>query len=61
MGFEEQLYGANTKKAQVVRDGNIITACGAGAAFEFAFELLTAITGSENESRKNKKAIMIKE
>lgn len=61
MGFEEQLYGAKTLKAQVVKDGNIITACGAGAAFDFAFELLTAITKSEVETRKNKKAIMIKE
>ena len=61
MGFEEQLYGAETLKEQVVKDGNIITACGAGAAFDFAFELLTAITKSEAETRKNKKAIMIKE
>lgn len=46
-GFEEELYGANIKTEKVVRDGQIITACGVGAAFEFGFEILTALTTSE--------------
>ena len=47
-GFEKDLYGALvcTDKA-VVRDGNIITARGAGAAMEFALDILAALTSSE--------------
>lgn len=39
-GFEDDLEGAEVMRdARVVTDGNIITARGAGAAAEFAFEL----------------------
>lgn len=44
-GFENDLLGANVCNQSVVRDGNIITSFGAGAAFEFGFEILSAIKG----------------
>lgn len=40
-GFEKDLLGATVTDASVVRDGNVITAKGAGVAFEFGFELLS--------------------
>lgn len=43
-GFEKELDGANIINQKVVRDGNIITAWGAGAAFEFGFEILSFLT-----------------
>lgn len=46
-GFEQDLKGAEVLNLPVVRDGNIITAYGAGAAFEFGFLLLEAILGKE--------------
>lgn len=42
-GFEKELYGAEVLDSPCVRDGNIITAKSAGAAFDFAFELLKAL------------------
>jgi len=42
-GFESDLSGAFVSNEPVVRDGNIITAYGAGAAFNFGFELLAYI------------------
>lgn len=39
-GFESDLLGANVIDSSVVRDGNIITAKGAGIALDFGFELL---------------------
>ncbi len=39
-GFEKDLLGATVTNTSVVRDGNIITAKGAGVAFKFGFELL---------------------
>jgi len=46
-GFEKDLLGAKVKSEPVVTDGNIITAFGAGAAFQFGFEILKAIKGEE--------------
>ena len=40
-GFEEELIDAVISKDFVIRDGNIITAKGAGVAFEFGFEILS--------------------
>ena len=45
--FEKELFGANIKNQKVVRDQNFITAWGAGAAFEFGFEILSYLTDSE--------------
>jgi 4-methyl-5(b-hydroxyethyl)-thiazole monophosphate biosynthesis len=42
-GFEEHLTGAAISKNSVVRDGNIITAIGAGAAADFGFEIGNAL------------------
>ncbi|MCQ2435355.1 MAG: DJ-1/PfpI family protein [Clostridia bacterium] len=45
-GFEPKLTGAKTG-GRVVRDGNIITAAGAGTAVEFGAELIRALYGDE--------------
>lgn len=46
-GFEKELEGAYFKDEKVVCDGNIITACGAGAAFEFGFKILEYFTNAK--------------
>lgn len=46
-GFEAELYGARVSNKPCVTDGQIITAYGAGAAFEFGFALLTVLRGSD--------------
>ncbi len=42
-GFENFLEGATHERTHVVRDGNIITAAGAGAAIFFGLELVSAL------------------
>lgn len=44
-GFESALTGAQVLSVPAVRDGNIITARGAGAALEFSYELISALIG----------------
>lgn len=44
-GFEEKLLGAIVSDLNVCTDGKIITARAAGAAFEFAGEIITALKG----------------
>ena len=46
-GFEGELAGATVENARVVRDGNIITAVGMGAALEFGLELVEVLCGKE--------------
>lgn len=46
-GFEKELYGAKIAKSYAVTDGNVITAKGAGAAGEFAFELTAYLKGKD--------------
>ncbi len=46
-GFESELSGAEVVNMPTVRDGNIITAKGAGAALPFGFKLLEALTDTE--------------
>ena len=46
-GFEKYLYGAECVADKVVKDGNIITAKGAGAAAEFGFEIAAVLKGRE--------------
>ena len=47
-GFEEYLTGAIIAEGDsVVRDGNVITAKGMGAAFEFGLELVRALKDDE--------------
>ena len=44
-GFEGELEGAEYVKEFAVTDGNIITGCGAGGAYQFAFEVLKYFKG----------------
>lgn len=60
MGFEEQLIGAEVCQDPVCVDDNIITAYGAGAAFDFGFAILTAVTGNDKESKVNASAMRYK-
>lgn len=46
-GFEEYLEGAEVLCNGVVRDGNIITARGAGVAWEFGAEIAAQLVGKE--------------
>lgn len=56
-GFEKELKGAEIVNQKSVRDGNIITACGAGAAFEFAFEIIKYLK-NDNTADKLKNNIL---
>lgn len=56
-GFEEQLEGAVIGNGPVSRDGNIITARGAGVAVQFGLELVAAVE-SEAESKRQFNAIL---
>ena len=49
-GFESYLEGATLSQTRVCRDGNIITAAGAGVALEFALTLIDALYGPEKAS-----------
>ncbi len=55
-GFEKELIGAEVLSIPTVKDGNIITAFGAGAAFEFGYALLKALT-DEKTSENMKKSM----
>ena len=55
-GFEKELKGANIVDQKVVKDDNIITAWGAGAAFEFGFAILEHLT--DNATSQNLKNAM---
>ena len=46
-GFEEELTGANLVESGVIIDGNIVTAKGAGVAWEFGAAICSIITGEE--------------
>jgi len=46
-GFEDKLEGAEITGARVETDGNIITAVGMGAAYEFGLAIVSAIKGEE--------------
>ena len=58
-GFEKYLDGAIVCDMPVVRDGNIITSRGAGAALEFGFNLLAALKddAAADSLRRNMKYI----
>ncbi|MBR6568173.1 MAG: DJ-1/PfpI family protein [Clostridia bacterium] len=53
-GFEKDLDGAEISKKHVVRDGNIITAKGAGVAVDFGLEIVSYLSGADkaDEIRK---------
>ncbi len=44
-GFEDKLTGATPTADKVVTDGNVITAKGMGAAFEFGIEIIKYLKG----------------
>lgn len=46
-GFEDKLTGAHVTGEKVTRDGNIITAKGMGAAYEFGIEIVKYFKGEE--------------
>ena len=46
-GFEDKLQGARISEKKAVTDGNITTARGMGAAFEFGVELIAALCGDD--------------
>lgn len=50
-GFESHLKGALLSETRVCRDGNVITAAGAGVALEFALTLIRALYGEEKEKQ----------
>ena len=50
-GFETQLFGAVIDDTRVCRDGNIITAIGAGAALEFGFKLTETFLNLQQAKR----------
>lgn len=56
-GFEKYLKGAKFVSSPVVRDGNVITSVGMGAAVEFALALVSALV-SEDEASKIRKGII---
>ena len=47
-GFEDQLIGANVRTDGVVRDGNFITAKGAGTALEFGAAIVDYFSESSD-------------
>lgn len=49
-GMEGELYGATTG-GKVVRDGNIITAAGAGVSVDFGLCLISALSGDEMSAK----------
>ena len=50
-GFENELKGANVKNEGVVCDGKIITAQGAGVAWEFGERIARELVGSEKSQK----------
>lgn len=53
-GFEKDLKGAVISADRAVRDGNFVTAYGAGAALDFGFLLLEALTDAETSLKAKK-------
>ena len=58
-GFEKDLIGANFTNSSVIQDGNIITAKGAGVAFEFGFKLLSYLEDEETANELKKQMMYI--
>ena len=46
-GFENELTGATVTKNRVESDGNVTTAVGMGAAYEFGLELIARLAGRD--------------
>ncbi len=50
-GFETELDGARLSAEYVCRDGNVITARGAGVALDFGFAIAAALCGEETAEK----------
>lgn len=50
-GFEKYLYGSKVSSDFVVRDGNIITAKGAGVSVDFGLEIVAALRDRETSDK----------
>lgn len=50
-GFESELTGAILSEESVCRDGNVITARGAGVALDFGFAIVSALCGDETAKK----------
>ena len=50
-GFEQALLGAHVTGESVCRDGNILTAKGAGVAADFGFAITEALCGAETAQK----------
>ncbi len=57
-GFEDELIGAHISEKNVATDGNIITAKGVGAAFDFGFEILNKLTNTPEKTNELKKTMI---
>lgn len=53
-GFEQYLEGAEISSEYVVRDGNFITARGAGVSVDFGLEIVAALNGKEASDKVRK-------
>lgn len=53
-GFEEMLYGAEISDEYVVKDGNFITARGAGVSVDFGLEIVAAFKGKDASDKIRK-------
>lgn len=58
-GFEDKLEGATYTGGRIERDGNIITAKGAGVSFEFAAEIAAAL-GKSKETEELYRGMFVK-
>lgn len=58
-GYDKELEGAILADEYVIRDGNFITARGAGVSVDFGLEILKALT-NEDTSNKIRKTIQCK-
>jgi 4-methyl-5(b-hydroxyethyl)-thiazole monophosphate biosynthesis len=58
-GFESRVTGAKYSKERVVRDSNIITACGVGAAADFGLALIEYLEGKEKAKEIKEKALIL--
>ena len=56
-GFEKELLGAEVLDEPVVTDGNITTAFGSGAAFDFGFRLLSELDGDPKNADALRKSM----
>ncbi|MBQ9107042.1 MAG: DJ-1/PfpI family protein [Clostridia bacterium] len=57
-GFESELHGAEPGDGKTATDGNVITACGAGAAIEFGLEVVRYFAGFD-EAERIRKSILL--